>query len=246
MSGAATTTPNANGSSKTHSAEKCRNSDTSSDLSSIENVSSWIDEVHDDMLEMAQLKSDFDADKFTRAKEGPFIAHQFHFVMRQYSLALYELRRMLIDKEKHQRRIGELEKLDCEKTEGEYVDLLILENQNAIDLLELSIVNKQGICRNCEKIRCQLLEKNNGPIKNEQYQKEEPEYWKWFLQREAVLHHSAAQTGIPHGIWLNIEHLEQPAMLSEENQVKMLGKGFEHFIQDAAKAISTESQERIE
>ena len=57
-------------------------------------MSSWIDEAHDDMLEMAQLKSDFDADKFTRAKEGPFIAHQFHFVMRRIQMCIAKLGRI--------------------------------------------------------------------------------------------------------------------------------------------------------
>tara|TARA_Y100000593_G_C4295696_1_gene330591 strand:+ start:1393 stop:2016 length:624 start_codon:yes stop_codon:yes gene_type:complete len=174
------------------------------------------------MLEMGQLKSDFDADKFTRAKEGPFIAHQFHFVMRQYSLALYELRRMLVQRERHRRRLLELQGAVRANEDDDWVDLRQMDEQNAMELLDLSIVNKQAICRNCEKIRQELIQRNDGPITNEQYQKEEPSYYAWFLKREALINHAASQTGIPHGVWLNMAHLEQPAMLDDSYQVKMM------------------------
>lgn len=187
-------------------------------LTTIQGVTESIDAVHTDMREMAQLKSDFDCDQLTRGTKGPFLAHQFHFVMRQYSLALYELRRMLIDKERHQRTIERLQGSDDPDA-----DLDILEQQNAVDLLELSIINKRSICRNCEQIRQELIARNGGKAPtNAEYQAEEPAYWKWFLQRQAVLEHKERATGIRSGTWLNIEHLEQPALLDESHQVPML------------------------
>ena len=46
----------------------------------------FLDELQDQFIEMGQLKSDFDVEKFTVRKEGNFLAHNFHFLMRQYSI----------------------------------------------------------------------------------------------------------------------------------------------------------------
>ena len=191
-------------------------------LETTDHVKSRLDEIRSDMLEMAQLKSDFDCDKFTRAKEGPFLAHQFHFIMRQYSLALYELRRMLIEAEKHRRTIRRYEDDPNSVPDGEFADLLILQHQNEIELLELSMINKKSICDNCERMRQELIQRNGGSAPtNKDYQAEEPTYWKWFLQRQALIESKQSATGISAGTWLNIEHLEQPAMLDESFRVSM-------------------------
>ena len=179
-------------------------------LNTVTGVSQQLAELRRDCLEMAQLKSNFDIEKFTVRKEGNFIAHNFHFLMRQYSLALHELRRMLIEKEKNSRRIAEFEALiasgkdrtNIDPAEGEtiYHDLAILELSNENELLELSLVNKRRMCEQFELCRQHLVEANGGKAPtNADYQAEEPQYWEWFLKRQALLEHTAAKTGISSG-----------------------------------------------
>ena len=60
---------------------------------------------------MGQLKSDFDVEKFTVRKEGNFLAHNFHFLMRQYSITLTELRRMILNREEMSRYVKKFQKL---------------------------------------------------------------------------------------------------------------------------------------
>ena len=178
------------------------------------------DDLKSQFVEMAQLKSDFDMEKFTVMSKGGFIAHQFHMLMRQYSLALYEVRRMTLDREEHLRNLAKLE--GGEVPGDKYQDVEIARLKNEIDLLELSLVNKLAMISHFEKLRLVLIDKNGGEITNEQYQAEEPEYWEWNLKRLALEQLNASQTGIDAGVWQSIQQLEEPAPLTPEYQGKML------------------------
>ena len=60
-------------------------------LNDIENQLFTVSEsIKNQVLEMAKIKCQFDAEKFTVGKQGPFVASQFHFLMRQYRFALSE------------------------------------------------------------------------------------------------------------------------------------------------------------
>ena len=90
-------------------------------------------------------------------------------------------------------------------------------------MLELSLKDRYERCTHFEKCRQKLIDLNDGkPPTNEQYQAEVPKYWKWFLKRTAVMQARERQTGVHEGVWLNIEHLEQPALLDPDFQVTML------------------------
>lgn len=203
-------------------------------LTTFKHADDKFNELKEQFIEMAQLKSDFDIEKFTVRKEGDFIAHNFHFLMRQYSLTLSEVRRMLIEKEEIERKLEELnEKLKKNEIkvviyEGEgkiekYTDLYIKQLINRLDLLEINIANKSMSIRYFELMRLKLIEMNNGkPPTNEQYQAEEPEYWKWFLTNKAKEQISQAKTGIHEGVWTNIRYLEEQSILNDNFQVKML------------------------
>jgi hypothetical protein len=188
-------------------------------------------ELKDQFMEMGQLKSDFDIEKFTVKKEGNFIAHNFHFLMRQYSLALSELRRMLIEKEEIERKIDEVKdkgksKILIYTNDGQkekYADLYLKELINQLDMVELNIVNKAMMVRGFEACRLKLIELNEGtPPTNEQYQREEPEYLKWILQSIALRQIKQHNSGITEGTWTNIDMLEEPPLINSEFQVKML------------------------
>lgn len=182
-------------------------------------------ELKEQFMEMSQLKSDFDIEKFTVKKEGNFIAHNFHFLMRQYSLALGELKRMLIEKEGIERDLENLPKTK-EKSliEGEwrYPDLYARELINRLDRIELQIVNKAMMVRGFEACRLKLIELNGGkPPTNAEYQLEEPKYWKWFLQKKALFQASQGQTGISEGVWENIHYLEEKPLINPNYQIDM-------------------------
>lgn len=199
-------------------------------IPSIKYADDKFNELKEQFIEMGQLKSDFDIEKFTVMKQGNFIAHQFHFLMRQYSLALYEMRRMLLDKDVLLRKIEKFSKLkDQEITieEGkiDYADIYTKKLSNELDLLEVSVTNKIAMCIRFEEMRLELIKKNGGKAPtNEDHQKEEPQYWKWFIEQKAKEQLKASTTGISEGTWETVRMLEEPAVLNKEYQVKMLSE----------------------
>jgi len=190
---------------------------------------SHLDEIFNELksqfLEMGQLKSNFDIEKFTVKREGNFIAHNFHFLMRQYSLALFEYKRLILDREEKIRQIKELEeKLEMgeRKIGDKYIDIEIRRKKNEMDMIDLNIINKERMIEYFEKCRKKLIELNGGePPTNEQYQKEEPEYWRWFLLRKALWQFKQANTGISEGIWENMNYLEETPLINKDYKVEI-------------------------
>lgn len=186
-----------------------------------------LNEVLQDALEMGQLKSNFDIEKFTIAKEGKFLCHQFHFLMRQYLYAQSEMRRMLLEKEELERNIKELQLSRTKKWRDpatqlmKYKDLEIKRLQNMLELKEVEAANKVAMCAYFEKCRKKLKELG-GEFTNEQYQAETPAYWKWFIEQRMKQQRLQAATGIHEGIWENIAQMEAPALLNPEFQLPMM------------------------
>lgn len=200
----------------------------------LQEINKKFDELKSQFHEMGQLKSEFDIEKFTIKKEGNFIAHNFHFLMRQYSLALYEAKRILLDREEKNRKLIEYQNYDKEKiyvnqesggSVEKYVDIEIRRIENEIDLLELSLVNKLAMVNYFEKCRIKLIELNGNRVPtNKQYQKEEPEYWKWFMMKKALNQHKQKMSGITEGLWDVMDQAEEIPVLNEEYQIKIGSK----------------------
>lgn len=185
-------------------------------------------ELKEQFIDMSQLKSDFDIEKFTIKKEGNFIAHSFHFLMRQYSLTLSELRRFMLDRDEKLRDIEYYENLIKEGKEriegGKYPDIEIKRCLNELDTLDISIASKAIVVDRFEKARMKLIEINKGVPTNEQYQKEEPEYWSWFLKKKALNQYKQARTGILEGTWENIDLVENQPLINEDFKREILNK----------------------
>ena len=201
-----------------------------------------LDELQDQFIEMGQLKSDFDIEKFTIKKEGNFLCHNFHFLMRQYSITLTELRRMLLEREEKRRTAEKYQKLmdDGETlvpvlrehasgaeefygTEDVWLDLEQASLWNQIRSLEVTMTNKIAMIRKFEECRKVLIKQNGGkPFTNADYQQEVPIYWKWFFERLVLWQIKSHATGIPKATWENIDLLERPALINPAFQVKML------------------------
>lgn len=187
-------------------------------IPSLESANYKFNELKEQFIEMGQLKSDFDIEKYTVMKQGKFIAHQFHFLMRQYVFAQSEMRRMLIEKERKQRKIKKLKK---EQPEDYDLDIMNLENE--LDLLDVTMVNKIMMCLRFEQARKQIIKNNNGKVPtNEDHQKEEPEYWKWFIQQKAKEQLSQAKTGIHEGTWEVIRQLQEDALINPSYKLNLL------------------------
>ena len=199
-----------------------------------QNIDDLLEELQQQFIEMGQLKSDFDIEKFTVRKEGNFLAHNFHFLMRQYSLTLTELRRMLLEREEQRRYIEKYKKLlndgvETTKVMGEFgeedkwVDIELARQWNSMKALDVTMTNKIAMIRKFEEVRQKLIEMNGGNAPtNAEYQKETPQYWKWFFEKLSLWQVKAHATGITRGTWENIDLLERSSVINPEFQIKML------------------------
>ena len=194
--------------------------------------------MRQDFLEMARIKSEFDIEKFTVRKMGPFVAHAYHMLMRQYSLTFYEHERLQADLEENKRTLVRVSSRWRRKwttvRDGSRVtvwkDLEVGRLRNRIEELTMSIENKGSRLAKYEDCKKKLIEENGGkPITNEQYQSEVPKYWRWFLAKKAIAQRAQATTGIHEGVWENVEYLKAPALITEAFQVDMAGFDPLHF-----------------
>ncbi len=173
-------------------------------------------EVRPQILEMAKIKTRFDTEKFTVGKEGPFTASQFHFLMRQYRFAIAESRRLLIDIDECQKKIGYLNGTEIHDEEGvawlsgvTFKKIELRRQQLKKDELEIDLKAKLMMLEDFEEMREAIIKRNNNKsISAEQYDKEQPEYYSWFLATKAINQINARLTGINEGI---IESIQQGA-----------------------------------
>ncbi len=165
--------------------------------------------IQEDSLEMARLKSDVDVTCFTLGSQYGLPAHTFHFLMRQYSLATLELKRLLEDREVQRRRIEYLTGAQEAPDKDFYPDIEMSRARTQIDMLELSIRNKHAMCRAFEKYRRQLLEKNCGQFTDEQYQDEEPKYWQLHFDNLSENYDQQRMLGKPEGLLNSLKLLQQ-------------------------------------
>lgn len=175
-------------------------------------------QIEAECLEMGQLKSQFDIEQFTINSQGPFPAHQYHFLMRQYSLALLELRRLYNDRERltERRRMWQCGLLAADFEKSLFPSNEIEECDIQIAMLDLSIVNKRSMCEHFEKCRRALVEQHGKEFTNEEYQAEEPSYWLSQFNNMARSYQLQQMTGVPEGVWKSIAMANAEPLLTKE------------------------------
>jgi len=201
-------------------------------------MSGVMDDIHEQLVEMGQIKTQFDIEKFTVGKEGDFVASQFHFLMRQYRFAVQETRRILVDYEKAQREVEFLKKEYRYREAGddyevsspatrarlyeiEHLDLEILTQESLMRSLEIDITGKIRVIAGFETMRQALIKENGGkPPTNEQYQAEQPAYYEWLLSRKVLQELQARQTGLSLGL-IDAHYMAARDPLLDDSKMKI-------------------------
>jgi len=150
---------------------------------------------------------------------------KFRHVAHNSFVALQEVRRMIIQREKLLRKIDTLKKLQTEYNDIKVknADLRIYEANLELDNIELRIKGLLKEISYMERI-CEQLEKENGkPFTAEQYQAEEPIYWEKRLASQMMRSIEAMKTGCSEGncmsLWMA---MEKPILPESKNQIDMI------------------------
>lgn len=129
--------------------------------------------------EFAQRKSDFQIEKFIACSDGTIPSHQYRHVLAQMRIALTELKRRIIDRERRDR-----ERNRALEQRYEDYDLDVAEAETEMESLTYDIDSKLIEINMYAKILEQLEKDNGRPFTNEDYQDDEPEYWKRRFARQ--------------------------------------------------------------
>jgi len=171
------------------------------------------------VVEMAKIKCQFDAEKFSVGTHGGFIASMFHFLMRQYRFAIMELKRKVVEHEEKRREGERLRKRARWWFAPRNIDLDIVNCQDRMTELKIDIQAKRMMIRDFEAMRLELIKQNGGPITAEQYDAEQPDYYQWMLAEKAVNQITAQVTGIHEGVIEALKHASSRPLMPGSKMV---------------------------
>ena len=145
----------------------------------LNNHETYQEKLRDQFNEFAQRKSDFQIEKFIACSDGTIPSHQYRHVLAQMRIALTELKRRIIDRERRDRKRNRaLEQL------YEDYDLDVAEAETEMESLTYDIESKLIEVNMYARILEQLEKDNGKPFTNEDYQNDEPEYWRRRFARQ--------------------------------------------------------------
>lgn len=205
--------------------------------SELEKARTLREELHQEALEMSQIKTTFDAEKFTFGKEGEFPASRYHMLIRQYRFAVEEKERMLLEAEKIRRNRELLIKEQTRRRDGtdyttsspntrrrlgnkEHLDIEIYQAESRLRSLEIDIQSKIFMIGDLEKLRQKAIADNGKPFTNEQFQAEQPAYYQWFIAKKILFDLQYYSTGVTPGV-LEVHEMAAREPVLEGSKMKI-------------------------
>ncbi|MEA3281680.1 MAG: hypothetical protein U9Q68_03835 [Euryarchaeota archaeon] len=143
------------------------------------NYGDYQDHIQDRFREFAQRTSNFQIEKFVACSDSQIPSHQYRHVLVQMRVALTELRRRLTERERAERKQARA----IEHKPIDY-DLDVAEAITEIEHLGYGIDAKLIEINKYAEIMTQLEKEHGKPFTNEEYQADEPEYWRRRLAQQ--------------------------------------------------------------
>jgi signal transduction histidine kinase len=174
--------------------------------------------LRDQFKEFSQRKSDFQVEKFTACSDGIIPSHQYRHTLTQIRVCLTELKRRIIDRERH---IRSRDRATEQKLEDWDLDVAVAETE--IESLTYDIDSKLIEINRYNEILSHLEKEHGKSFTNEEYQSDEPEYWRRRFARQ--LHDSVIdrQTGCGQGNLVALrEACYDPILPNSPNQLDVL------------------------
>ena len=145
----------------------------------IDNHETYHEKLRCQFKEFAQRKSDFQIEKFIACSDGTIPSHQYRHVLAQMRVALTELKRRIVDRERRDRKRNRA----LEQMYEDY-DLDVAEAVTEIESITYDIDSKLIEVNMYARILDHLEKEHGKPFTNEEYQADEPEYWRRRFARQ--------------------------------------------------------------
>lgn len=182
--------------------------------------------MYDRSMEFCQSRSKHQIAKFICYDEHTLITRYRHLSHNSY-VTMQEIRRMLIERERTCRKLAKLQKQQEEANDPQYndLDLDIYELSRQLEETELRIKGLLKEVEYMEKI-CDELERQNGkPFTAEQWEAEEPEYWRKRFARQMHNAQVGNMLGIGEGNYMSYLMSLEESPLKDGQEIAPINLG---------------------
>lgn len=187
----------------------------------IDNHESYHEKIRGQFQEFAQRKSDFQVEKFVACSDGTIPSHQYRHVLAQMRVALTELKRRIIDRERQMR-----ERDRAQEQRPEDWDLDVAAAKTEVESLTYDIDSKLIEVNQYARILEHLESEHGKPFTNEEFQADEPEYWRRRFARQVYDSMVDRQTGCGQGNMVAMREACCPPILpGSVNRIEELPRG---------------------
>lgn len=182
--------------------------------------------MYERAMEFCQSRSKHQLAKFVCYDEHTLITRYRHMSHNSY-VTMQEIRRMLIDRERSIRKLQKLQKRQAESKDlkEDDIDLDIYELSRQLEESEIRI---KGLLKEVDYMEaiCDELEKQNGkPFTAEQWEAEEPEYWRKRFARQMHNAQIGNKLGIGEGNYMSYLMSLEKSPLNDGQEIRPINLG---------------------
>ena len=188
----------------------------------IDNHESYHEKLKSQFSEFAQRKSDFQIEKFVACSDSTIPSHIYRHTLVQMRVALTELKRRIIDRERHIRTRDRAEDQFDHAPDKDF-DLDVAAAETEIESLTYDIDSKLIEINLYARILEHLEDDHGKPFTNEEFQADEPEYWRQRFARQVYDSMIDRQTGCGQGNMVAMREACYPTILPDSvNRIEEL------------------------
>jgi hypothetical protein len=178
----------------------------------IDNHESYHDKLKSQFREFAQRKSDFQIEKFVACSDSTIPSHIYRHTLVQMRVALTELKRRIVDRERQIRTRNRAEDQFDHAPDKDF-DLDVAAAETEIESLTYDIDSKLIEINLYARILEHLEDDHGKPFTNEEFQADEPEYWRRRFARQVYDSMIDRQTGCGQGNMIAMREACYPPIL---------------------------------
>lgn len=184
----------------------------------IDNHDSYHEKLKSQFREFAQRKSDFQIEKFVACSDSTIPSHIYRHTLVQMRVALTELKRRIIDRERQIRTRDRGDRLVSPDR-----DLDVAAAETEIESLTYDIDSKLIEINLYARILEHLEDDHGKPFTNEEFQADEPEYWRRRFAQQVYDSMVDRQTGCGQGNMIAMREACYPTILPDSvNRIEEL------------------------
>lgn len=191
-----------------------------SDTKNLSDLLTKQEQAFPEILEMAQIKQDVDTALLTLNDRGKgkthLLASKKHYLDRQRRFAYSEAIRYLLEYQELQQKMRSMRFFLWCVISGKVYCIEKRRIQQRMLELNFEIFNQLTRLENFERLNTEIIRLYGRPITNEDFQREQPEYYEWLMAQEALFEIVSNATGFSKGFLKTHDKLTRIPIIEDE------------------------------